>query len=58
MSLKELVTRNKKEVIIATITSDAGMGKTTLASTFPNPIFIRAEDGLGMLDVEIGRAHV
>ena len=32
--------------IICTITGDAGTGKTTLAATFPNPIFIRAEDGL------------
>lgn len=32
--------------IIATITGDAGVGKTTLAATFPKPIFIRAEDGL------------
>lgn len=32
--------------IIATITGDSGVGKTTLAATFPNPIFIRAEDGL------------
>ena len=32
--------------IIATITGDAGVGKTTWAATFPKPIFIRAEDGL------------
>lgn len=32
--------------VIATIFSDAGMGKTTLAASFPNPIFIRAENGL------------
>lgn len=29
-----------------TIFGDAGNGKTSLAATFPNPIFIRAEDGL------------
>lgn len=31
---------------IVTITGEAGTGKTTLAATFPKPIFIRAEDGL------------
>lgn len=29
-----------------TIFGDAGTGKTSLAATFPDPIFIRAEDGL------------
>lgn len=29
-----------------TICGDAGTGKTGLASTFPKPVFIRAEDGL------------
>lgn len=29
-----------------TIFGDAGNGKTSLAATFPDPIFIRAEDGL------------
>lgn len=32
--------------IICTITGDAGVGKTRLAATFPNPVFIRAEDGM------------
>jgi hypothetical protein len=29
-----------------TIAGDAGMGKTTIAASFPRPVFIRAEDGL------------
>lgn len=39
--------------IICTITGDSGMGKTTLAATFPNPVFIRAEDGLQALPLEM-----
>lgn len=32
--------------IVATISGDAGIGKTTFAATFPKPIVIRIEDGL------------
>ena len=32
--------------IICTLYSESGLGKTTLASKFPSPVFIRAEDGL------------
>lgn len=39
--------------IICTITGDSGLGKTTLASTFPKPIFIRAEDGLQAIPLEM-----
>lgn len=31
---------------MVTICGDSGMGKTSLAAAFPDPIFIRAEDGL------------
>ena len=37
---------------ICTIVSDAGMGKTTLAATFPSPVFIRAEDGMQSIPYE------
>lgn len=32
--------------VMVTICADSGMGKTSLAASFPKPIFIRAEDGL------------
>lgn len=37
---------------IITITGDAGTGKSTLAATFPKPVFIRAEDGLQAIPLE------
>lgn len=46
MSILQSITKPKDRPIIATILGDSGMGKTSLAATFPNPIFIRAEDGL------------
>jgi hypothetical protein len=32
--------------VVVTLYGDAGTGKTTLAATFPKPVFIRVEDGL------------
>lgn len=34
---------------IMTVAGDAGLGKTTLAASFPAPLFIRAEDGMNSL---------
>jgi len=39
--------------IICTITGDAGVGKTRLAATFPDPIFIRAEDGMQSIPMDV-----
>jgi len=46
MSILSTVTKPQDRPVICTITGDAGTGKTTLAATFPRPIFIRIEDGL------------
>jgi len=46
MSLLSTVSKPAPRPTICTLTGDPGVGKTVLANTFPNPIFIRAEDGL------------
>lgn len=52
MSILAQASKPQDGPVIATITGDAGVGKTSLAATFPNPIFIRAEDGLQSVPVE------
>jgi len=47
------VTRPDDEPPIITICGDAGTGKTSLAATFPKPIFIRAEDGMKSISADI-----
>lgn len=46
MSLMETISTPQDRPVLVTICGDSGMGKTSLAAAFPNPIFIRAEDGL------------
>ena len=46
MSLADKLVPTTKTSMIATILGDAGLGKTSLACTFPKSIIIRAEDGL------------
>lgn len=42
----ELAKKPDDGAVICTITADAGIGKTSFAATFPNPLFIRVEDGM------------
>lgn len=46
MSLIATAGKPADRPVLVTICGDAGMGKTSLAAAFPNPIFIRAEDGM------------
>lgn len=46
MSVLSQASKPADRPLIATITGDAGIGKTRLASTFPDAIFIRSEDGM------------
>ncbi|AIM40819.1 Sak4-like ssDNA annealing protein [Idiomarinaceae phage Phi1M2-2] len=53
MSILNQASKPDDGPIIATITGDAGVGKTSLCATFPKPIFIRAEDGMQSIDRDI-----
>lgn len=46
MSLMETISKPADRPLLVTICGDSGLGKTTLAASFPRPIFIRAEDGM------------
>jgi len=52
MSVFSSIAKPADRPVIVTILGDAGMGKTSLACTFPKPIVIRAEDGLQSVLVE------
>lgn len=45
-TLKQLLQRPADRAPMITITGDAGVGKTTLAASFPKPVFLRLEDGV------------
>lgn len=53
MSLLSQVSKPADRPVLITILGDAGLGKTSLANTFPKPIFIRAEDGLQAIPADI-----
>lgn len=50
INLSQLSRPQSGRPIIATLFSEGGMGKTTLAAMFPAPVFIRTEDGTASLD--------
>lgn len=49
MSILEQAAVPEMGAQIITICGDAGVGKSSLAATFPNPIFVRAEDGVSRI---------
>ena len=53
MSLSELIEKPANKPVIMTVLGDAGLGKTSLACTFPDPIVIRGEDGLQAIASDI-----
>lgn len=48
----ETISKPQDGPVVMTICGDAGAGKTSLAAEFPNPIVIRAEDGLQSIPME------
>lgn len=55
VNLQDLIKRNDPLLSPPRITvyADEGMGKSTLGSQAPNPIFLRSEDGEGVLDIQM-----
>lgn len=53
MGILDNVSKPADRPVIVTICGDSGMGKTTLAASFPKPIVIRAEDGMQAVPADI-----
>lgn len=51
ISLESIKRGSTQRAPIIAIHAGPGMGKTTFAADAPDPVFIRTEDGLGVLDV-------
>lgn len=49
----EQLTKPQSRPILATIVGEHGLGKTSLACMFPNPVVIRTEDGLSAVDHDV-----
>lgn len=52
MSVLSSISKPADRPAVVTILGDSGLGKTSLACTFPKPIVIRAEDGLAAIPVD------
>ena len=52
MSLLSTISKPADRAVFVTILGEAGLGKTSLAASFPKPIFLRAEDGLQAIPLE------
>lgn len=52
MSVLSTIEKPKDRKPVITILGDSGIGKTTLAASFENPIILRAEDGLQAIPEE------
>jgi hypothetical protein len=53
MSLLSTVAKPAPRPPIITVVGEAGTGKSSFAATFPKPIFIRVEDGVGRISRKI-----
>ena len=53
MSLMDSVLKPQDRAVMVTLCGDSGMGKTSLAASFPKPIFIRAEDGMQAISADV-----
>ena len=52
MSLQDMLEKPQLRPVRVTILGEAGVGKTSLANTFPNPVFMRFEDGMASLGAD------
>lgn len=49
-SFTSRIVKPDASAVIVTVCSDAGVGKTSFAATFPKPFFLRVEDGMQSID--------